>query len=229
MTSKINNYQQHFIDCLLSSEEEVSEDIFIGNRASLDIRFSIYRNNVILEEPPKIIESSMPTLSTPNIPISTTTLTVSAVSRGSLKVGTTIIGAGIPTGVIITALGTGTGSTGTYTLSSSLTVSSETMYAQQFSILPSSDGAFTGGGVVDVNDNYFIYTRPGTQQFAISDLLSPITQPASFASKFTSPDNLISLIADNGQIYLLGEKSSEVWVDECLVALINKALLRHFQ
>ena len=146
--------------------------------------------------------------------ISTTTLTVSAVSRGSLKVGTTIIGAGIPTGVIITALGTGTGSTGTYTLSSSLTVSSETMYAQQFSILPSSDGAFTGGGVVDVNDNYFIYTRPGTQQFAISDLLSPITQPASFASKFTSPDNLISLIADNGQIYLLGEKSSEVWVDQ---------------
>ena len=146
--------------------------------------------------------------------ISTTTLTVSAVSRGSLKVGTTIIGAGIPTGVIITALGSGTGNTGTYTLSSSLTVSSETMYAQQFSILPSSDGAFTGGGVVDVNDNYFIYTRPGTQQFAISDLLSPITQPASFASKFTSPDNLISLIADNGQIYLLGEKSSEVWVDQ---------------
>ena len=146
--------------------------------------------------------------------IAATVLTVSAVSRGSLKVGTTIIGAGIPTGVIITALGTGTGGAGTYTLSSSLSVGSETMYAQQFSILPSSDGAFTGGGVVDVNDNYFIYTRPGTQQFAISDVLSPITQPLSFASKFTSPDNLVSLIADNGQLYLLGEKSSEVWVDQ---------------
>jgi hypothetical protein len=146
--------------------------------------------------------------------IAATVLTVSAVSRGSLKVGTTIIGAGIPTGVIITALGTGTGGAGTYTLSSSLSVGSETMYAQQFSILPSSDGAFTGGGVVDVNDNYFIYSRPGTQQFAISDVLSPITQPLSFASKFTSPDNLVSLIADNGQLYLLGEKSSEVWVDQ---------------
>ena len=146
--------------------------------------------------------------------ISTTILTVSAVSQGSLKIGTTIVGAGIPTNVIITALGSGTGGTGTYTLSSSLSIGSETMYAEQFSVIPSSDGAFVGGGVVDVNDNYFIYTRPGSQQFAISDVLSPITQPLSFASKFTSPDNLVSLIADNGQIYLLGEKSSEVWVDQ---------------
>jgi len=146
--------------------------------------------------------------------ISGTTLTVSAVSYGSLHLGTTIIGTGIPTNVIITALGTGTGGTGTYTLSNSLSIGSETMYAQQFSTLPSSDGAFTGGGVVDVNDNYFIYTRPNSQQFAISDVLSPITQPLSFASKFTSPDNLVSLIADNGQLYLLGEKSSEVWVDQ---------------
>ena len=146
--------------------------------------------------------------------ISTNVLTVSAVSYGSLSIGTTIIGAGVTVGTIITALGTGTGGAGTYTLSSSMSVSSETMYAEQFSTLPSTDGAFQGGGVVDVNDNYFIYSRPGSQQFAISDVLSPITQPLSFASKFTSPDNLVSLIADNGQVYLLGEKSSEVWVDQ---------------
>ena len=149
-----------------------------------------------------------------NASISGTTLTVSSVTRGSLSVGTTIIGVGIPTNTIIKALGTGSGGVGTYTLSISISISSEVMYAQQFSILPSSDGAFTGGGVVDVNDNYFIYTRPNSQQFAISDVLSPITQPLSFASKFTSPDNLVSLIADNGQVYLLGEKSSEVWVDQ---------------
>jgi hypothetical protein len=88
------------------------------------------------------------------------------------------------------------------------------MYAQQFSILPTTDGAFEGGGVVDVNDNYFIYNRPNSQQFAVSGLLSPITQGLSFGSKFTSPDNLVSLIASNGQLYLLGEKSSEVWADQ---------------
>jgi len=143
------------------------------------------------------------------------TLTVSAVSYGSLAIGTTVIGAGIPTGTIITALGTGTGGAGTYILSgSSLTVSSETIYAHQFTILPSTDGAFQGGTVVDVNDNYFIYSRLNSQQFAVSDLLSPITRALSFGSKFTSPDNLVSLIANNGQLYLLGEKSSEVWNDQ---------------
>ena len=143
------------------------------------------------------------------------TLTVSSVTSGSLSVGTTITGAGIPAETIITALGTGTGGAGTYILSGgSLTVSSETMYAHQFAILPSTDGAFQGGTVVDVNDNYFIYSRPNSQQFAVSGLLSPITQPLSFGSKFTSPDNLVSLVANNGQLYLLGEKSTEVWQDQ---------------
>lgn len=146
---------------------------------------------------------------------SVTTLTVTAVASGSLAVGQTIIGSGIAQYTVITALGTGSGGTGTYTLNPfSQTVSSETMYAEQFTVLPTTDGAFTGGGVVDVNDNYFIYTRPGTQQFAVSNILSPITPALSFASKFTSPDNLVSLIADNGQLYLLGENSSEVWSDQ---------------
>jgi hypothetical protein len=82
-----------------------------------------------------------------------------------------------------------------------------------FSEIPSTDGAFTGGSSVDVVDNYFIYNRPHTQQYASSDLLSPITYGLAFASKFTGPDDLVSLIVDHGQIYLLGEKTSEVWAD----------------
>ena len=50
-------------------------------------------------------------------------------------------------------------------------------------------------------------------QYAASGLLSPITAALSFASKFTGPDNLVSLIADHGQVYLLGEQTSEVWAD----------------
>ena len=143
------------------------------------------------------------------------TLTVTSITSGSLYLGLTIIGTGLAYGTIITALGTGTGGTGTYILNPiAQTISSLTLYAQQFAILPASDGAFQGGGIVDVNDNYFIYTRPNSQQFAVSDILSPITQPLSFGNKFTSPDNLVSLIADNGQLYLLGEKSSEVWTDQ---------------
>ena len=54
--------------------------------------------------------------------ISTTTLTVASVSFGFLAVGQTVIGAGVTSGSVITALGTGTGGTGTYTLSQSSTV-----------------------------------------------------------------------------------------------------------
>jgi hypothetical protein len=145
--------------------------------------------------------------------ISTTTLTVTAVASGTLYVGQTIQGSGVTANTVITALGTGTGGVGTYTVSASQTVASETMYALNFSVIPTSDGAFTGADVVDIVDNYFIYNNPGTQQYAASGLLSPITAALSFASKFTGPDNLVSLIADHGQVYLLGEQTSEVWAD----------------
>jgi hypothetical protein len=121
---------------------------------------------------------------------------------------------GSGTGLTLTlTFGTGTGTTGNYVINNSQTVTSRTMYALNFSEIPSTDGAFTGASCVDVVDNYFIYNRPHTQQYASSDLLSPITYGLAFASKFTGPDDLVSLIVDHGQIYLLGEKTSEVWAD----------------
>ena len=133
-------------------------------------------------------------------------------SNPSNDVSTSSDGAG--TGLTLTlTFGTGTGSTGNYVINNSQTVTSRTMYALNFSELPSTDGAFEGGSTVDVVDNYFVYNRPGTQQYASSDLLSPITYGLAFASKFTGPDDLVSLIVDHGQIYLLGEKTSEVWAD----------------
>jgi hypothetical protein len=109
--------------------------------------------------------------------------------------------------------GTGTGGTGNYLINNTQTVSSSTLYALNFSVLPSTDGAFQGGGVVDVVDNYFVYSDPDTQKWAASNILSPITYGLSFASKFTGPDNLVSLICDHGQVFLLGETTTEVWSD----------------
>ena len=133
-------------------------------------------------------------------------------SNPSNAVSTTSSGTG--TGLTLNlTFGTGTGSTGNYVINNSQTISSETMYALNFSILPSSDGAFSGGTIVDIVDNYFVYNKPNTQQWAASNVLSPITYGLSFASKFTGPDNLISMVCDHGQVYLLGEKTSEVWAD----------------
>ena len=61
--------------------------------------------------------------------VSGTTLTVSAISSGILQVGSVIEGTGVATGTIITALGTGTGGTGTYTLNISQLVVQTSMTA----------------------------------------------------------------------------------------------------
>lgn len=146
--------------------------------------------------------------------ISGTTLTVSGVTSGTLYLGQTIQGSGVTAQTIITALGTGTGGAGTYTVNNSQTVSSTTLYGLNWSVLPSTDGAFTGGTNVDIVDNYFVYNRPDTQQFGASSVLSPISPALSFGSKDGAPDDLVTLIVDHREIYLLGESSSEVWVDQ---------------
>ncbi len=66
--------------------------------------------------------------------ISTTTLTVTAVTSGFIAVNQTLSGAGVTSGTTITALVTGTGGVGTYTVSASQTVASETITATDASL-----------------------------------------------------------------------------------------------
>ena len=64
----------------------------------------------------------------------TTTLTVTAVASGFLAVGQTLTGANIAAGTVITALGTGTGGAGTYTINVSQTAASATVNGQSFPV-----------------------------------------------------------------------------------------------
>lgn len=61
--------------------------------------------------------------------IAGTTMTVTAVGSGALTIGQTLSGSGVTAGTKITAFGTGTGGTGTYTVSASQTVASTTITA----------------------------------------------------------------------------------------------------
>jgi len=62
--------------------------------------------------------------------MSSTTLTVTAVLQGApIVVGMYVDGSSVTDGTYITAYGTGTGGTGTYTINQSVTASSTTMYA----------------------------------------------------------------------------------------------------
>jgi hypothetical protein len=145
--------------------------------------------------------------------VAPTTLNVTAVVSGALYVGQTIQGVGIAVDTIITAFGTGSGGLGTYTVSSSGFLTSRQFYGLNFSVLPSTDGAFSGANTVDIIDNYFVYNNPTTQQFGASDLLSPVSPALSFSLKDGAPDDLVALIVDHREVYLLGEISSEVWTD----------------
>lgn len=162
-----------------------------------------------------------------------TTYTVATIGAGGSVTGLTVVSNGVytvppgtpastttsgnGTGLTLTlSFGTGTGNTGSYVVSATQTVSSTTIYALNFSVLPSNDGPFTGADVVDVVDNYFVYNRPNTQQWGSSNILSPISSALAFSSKDGAPDNLVSMIVDHREVYLLGEVSSEVWVDSGL-------------
>jgi len=134
-------------------------------------------------------------------------------TTSTLYLGQTIQGTSVPVNSVVIAINTPSGGFNSYTLSSNTTVASETMYALDFTVLPSTDGAFSGATTVDVIDNYFVYSRPSSQQFGASDALSPISQQLSFASKDGAPDQLVALIVDHREVYLMGESSSEVWVD----------------
>ena len=146
--------------------------------------------------------------------ISGTTMTVTSVTSGTIYLGQTIQGNGVTLGSVVTALGTGIGGIGTYTLSTASTVAiGVTMYAINFSVLPQNDGAFSGANTVDVMDNYIVYNNPTTQQWGSTDLSSPISPQASYSLKDGAPDDLVALIVDHREVYLLGEVSSEVWTD----------------
>jgi hypothetical protein len=64
--------------------------------------------------------------------IAGTTLTVSSVGSGTLAVGQEITGTNVTAGTYITALGTGSGGDGTYTVNNSQTVASETLTATEY-------------------------------------------------------------------------------------------------
>jgi hypothetical protein len=69
-----------------------------------------------------------------------------------------------------------------------------------------------GAKTVTYIDGYFVVEEPGTRQFWQSDLLDGATWNAlNFASKEGSSDNLVRVIANHRDLWLMGEQTCEVW------------------
>jgi hypothetical protein len=87
--------------------------------------------------------------------IAVTTMTVTAVTSGTLIIGQVLSGTGVTAGTTITAFGTGTGGTGTYTVSVSQTVASTAIVANgDITVLDFDVGAPSAGKYMMVAFNY---------------------------------------------------------------------------
>lgn len=76
-----------------------------------------------------------------------------------------------------------------------------------------SDPDFYGADRVDYIDGYFIFNRPGTEQFYISSLGGTDFDALDFASAEGAPDNIVTLIVDHRQLLIFGSESGEMFED----------------
>lgn len=78
-----------------------------------------------------------------------------------------------------------------------------------------TDPGFLGADRVAFIDGWLIFNQPGTQTFYTTGPTPyTVTFPgAFFALKDSSSDNLITLMENNRELWLIGERTSEVWYD----------------
>ena len=89
-------------------------------------------------------------------------------------------------------------------------------YAYNFSTLvfaAVTDGAFLGGSRVDVVDNFIVYSQQNSQLWAATSLGVTTTPALSFGRKDSAPDDIVSIIVNKREIFILGQRTSEVWID----------------
>lgn len=74
-----------------------------------------------------------------------------------------------------------------------------------------TDPAFYGADRVDIVDGYFIFNKPNSQQFYLSNYNDITFYSLNIASKSTFPDKLVTLAVMHRELWLIGEQTTEVW------------------
>lgn len=74
-------------------------------------------------------------------------------------------------------------------------------------------GIFAGGDRVDYLDTYFLFNKPNTPQFYSSNSLALTFDPLWFANKESYSGLLRTLIVAKRDIWLIGDKTTEVWAN----------------
>lgn len=76
-----------------------------------------------------------------------------------------------------------------------------------------SDPAFYGSPRVDFTDTYFVFSKPNTGIVYFSDSNSTAFNPLAFATKIGASDRLVAAAVVHREIWLIGERTTEVWIN----------------
>lgn len=143
-----------------------------------------------------------------------TTLAYSGTLPTQLIVGLQINGAGIVVGTRITAISS---VLGTITLDTPASASpgavTITVFLQNFAQI--TDTNFLGADKVEFIDGFLIFNEPNTQNFYTTAPVpyTLIFDASFFAKNDSSSDNLVTLESLNRDLWLIGERHTEIWFD----------------
>jgi hypothetical protein len=146
--------------------------------------------------------------------IGSVTLPYSGSLNSALIVGSVLSGTGIAVGATITAI---SASLGQITMSAAATSSpgAVTISVALAVFGRFLDAGFYGADRVAFIDGWLLFNKPGTQTFYTNSPVSYtlLFDPLFFALKDTSSDNLLTLMENNREAWLIGERTSEIWFD----------------
>lgn len=154
--------------------------------------------------------------------IAATTLTVSAVTSGTLVVGQVISGTGVTAGTTIVALGTGTGGVGTYSVNASQTVASTTIstsggtgWVPAHSAYGSADIALSSSDVTLTAPQYAkgILVLSGTLSASVNVILPAIVGRWLIQDNTTRGGNTITVKTAAGTGFAVSAGINQVWGD----------------
>ena len=75
-----------------------------------------------------------------------------------------------------------------------------------------TDPDFPGAGSVEFLDGYFVFSEPGSGRFFLSALFDGKNYDAlDFATAEGAPDDTIEVFVDHRELFVLGQKTIEVW------------------
>ena len=100
-----------------------------------------------------------------------------------------------------------------------------------FAALVDPTGSFVGADRVRYLDTFFLFNKPGTKFFYTSLSNEVVFDPLYIAGKVGYADNLIAIEVMHREIWLIGEKTTEIWFDAGSAAfpfqLVPGAFIQH--